>query len=313
MRPKLLVGVGVVAVAMLSTGIAEAAEKTAASYEVPVIQPEGVAYHAPSRTFFTGAGFEGTIARGSIDEPTAAVYSHSELTGRNAALGMLTDDEHLYVAGGGTGNLYVYDIASKAEVTHYSTGPGGAINDLDFAPNGDLYFTDSFRPAIYRVKHGTEAIETIHLDPEVDYTPQPVQAGPFNVNGIRVSEDGKHVLFNDTNDSMLYSMTVTENVADRVISKIALPAGTLNGPDGIELLGQTAYVVNNTGETISKITMSDDFLTGELISQTTNPDFHTPATIAYVKERNQLLVTNPEFFDPTGAGPPFYVIAIPLP
>lgn len=308
-RSKLLIGIGVLAVALSSTAVAQAADDAGATteYEVPVVQPEGVAWHAPSKSYFTGAGFEGTIARGRLDEPAAHEYSHSELTGRNSALGMLTDDTHLFVAGGTTGTLFVYDIASGAEVDHFDTGVGAAINDVALAPNGDLYFTDSFRPTIFRVAQGTHEVEAITLTPEIDNGPG------FNTNGIRVSKDGEHVLFVDTNDSKLYSMTVGANPAERTITEVALSGGALNGPDGIELLGHDLYVVNNMAETISKIEMSDDFLTGKVVSETTSPRFHTPTTIAYVAETKQLLVANAEFFDPTEAGPPFYVVAIPLP
>lgn len=65
-RAKLLVGATVRAVALSAATIAHAAEDAGAArdYTVPVLQSEGVAYHQPSRSYFTAAAFEGTLARG---------------------------------------------------------------------------------------------------------------------------------------------------------------------------------------------------------------------------------------------------------
>lgn len=306
-RRALAVAVAVLVVAPGPAATAHAAEDagTTTDHAVPVTMPEGVAWHAPSKTFFTGAAFEGTIARGTLDGERATVFSAGERTGRREALGMLTDAEHLYVAGGSTGSLLVYDIGTGDEVDRHETGIGGTLNDVALTPDGDLLATDSLRPAIFRIRGGT--VETFTLTPEVTYRPG------FNANGVRATKDGEYALFVDTDDNALYRMTLPADPADREITEVPISGGGLAGPDGIELLGHTLYVVNNAAETISKIDMSDDYSAGTVVGETTSPRFHTPTTISYVPSTDQLLVANAEFFDPSEPGAPYFVTAIPAP
>ena len=64
-------------------------------------------------------------------------------TGKSA-VGLKVKRGKLYVAGGGTGSITVYDIATKAQVAKFETGSGGFLNDLQVTRNGDVYVTDSF-------------------------------------------------------------------------------------------------------------------------------------------------------------------------
>jgi hypothetical protein len=50
-----------------------------------------------------------------------------------------------------SGTLYVYDIETKELLARFETGEGGSINDVAISKYGDVYFTDSIRPFIYRV------------------------------------------------------------------------------------------------------------------------------------------------------------------
>ena len=52
----------------------------------------------------------------------------------------------LYVAGGATGMIKVYDLKTKALVASFDTGAGGFLNDLVVTRKGDVFVTDSFRP-----------------------------------------------------------------------------------------------------------------------------------------------------------------------
>ena len=57
----------------------------------------------------------------------------------------------LYVAGGTTGQIVVYDIATRRQVASFDTGAGGFLNDLVVTSRGDVFVTDSFRPIIWHV------------------------------------------------------------------------------------------------------------------------------------------------------------------
>ena len=276
-------------------------------YVVPAEPPEGVVYDQRTKAFYGGDVSDGTLYRGTLDDPTAEVFLPPGAPGgRTEAIGVNVDKEgRLYVAGGSTGALFVYDIETKEQVARFDTGAGGFINDVTITKKGDVYFTDSFRPFIYKVteeqvESGGGSSEAISLAPEVEY-----QAG-FNANGIRATQNGKYIIFADTNDNKLYRLeTATEEIQEIQVR------GQTNNPDGLELRGHTLYVVDNRNELIVEVRLSGDYLEGRVVSNTTSPEFHTPTTVSIAGGR--LLVANAEFFDQSEPGPPYYVVSIPRP
>jgi sugar lactone lactonase YvrE len=254
---------------------------------------------------------DGLIYKGTLDDPTAEVFLPAGSDGRNEAIGVNVDNEgRLYIAGGSSGTLYVYDIETKELIARFETGEGGFINDVAISKNGDVYFTDSIRPFIYRVSEdqvedGGGTPEAIPLTPEVDYEGFP------NANGIRITPNGKYIIFADSNDGKLYRMVPAEDPTDREISEIGGVRGQTDNPDGLELRGHTLYVVNNQDELIIEVRLSGDYLGGRVVGNTTTPEFHTPTTASLA--RGRLLVANAEFFDQSEPGPPFYVVSIPRP
>ena len=307
----------VVAIAMVG-GVADAKSgrggKDTKEYVVPANPPEGVVYDRRTKAFYGGSVSDGTLYRGTLDDPTAEVFLPAGAPdGRTEAVGVNVDKEgRLYVAGGSTGTLFVYDIETKAPVARFETGSGGFINDVTVTKTGDVYFTDSFRPFIYRataeqVESGGGVPEAIPLAPEVNYGPGTQNpASPFNANGIRSTQNGKYVIFDDTNDGKLYRLeTATGEIQEIQVD------GRTDNPDGLELRGHTLYAVDNQNELIVKVRLSGNYLEGRVVSNTTSPEFHTPTTVSIAGGR--LLVANAEFFDQSEAGPPYYVVSIPKP
>jgi sugar lactone lactonase YvrE len=298
----------------LSTGaIAQAVRiaEDAREYEVPASPPEGVVYDQKTQAFYGGSVSDGLIYKGTLDDPTAEVFLPAGSDGRNEAIGVNVDNEgRLYIAGGSSGTLYVYDIKTKELIARFETGEGGFINDVAISKYGDVYFTDSIRPFIYRVSEdqvedGGGTPEAIPLTPEVDYEGFP------NANGIRITPNGKYIIFADSNDDKLYRMVPAEDPTEREISEIGVVRGQTDNPDGLELRGHTLYVVNNQDELIVEVRLSGDYLGGRVVGNTTTPEFHTPTTASLA--RGRLLVANAEFFDQSEPGPPFYVVSIPRP
>ncbi|MET1064269.1 MAG: hypothetical protein ABWX85_04805, partial [Arthrobacter sp.] len=83
-------------------------------------------------TFFAGDLLNGNIFRGDIEKGTAKLFITAP-EGR-AAVGMKVDRDNdlLFVAGGATGQAYVYDLETKKTVKVYDLAPAGAsfINDV---------------------------------------------------------------------------------------------------------------------------------------------------------------------------------------
>ena len=98
---------------------------------IPRGNPEGIAFDQRSRSFFVGITTDGAIYRGTLGSDTVAPFIPGA-TGK-AAIGLKVRRGKLYVAGGPTGAITVYDLATKAPVATFQTGDGR----LPQRPRGD--------------------------------------------------------------------------------------------------------------------------------------------------------------------------------
>ncbi|MBI4188731.1 MAG: SMP-30/gluconolactonase/LRE family protein [Chloroflexi bacterium] len=289
----------------------------AKTYALPGDQvfPEGIAYDSVSSSFFTGSTNDGTVFRGSLASGEVTVFSAGGVDGRTAAIGMKVDSQtrRLWVAGGGTGLMFVHNIDTGALIRKYSTPPAEQtfLNDVALAPNGDAYFTDSRRPVLFKV--GGSGAQPGELESWLDFTGTPVQftAGATALNGIVVSRDGAYIVVVHSGAQKLFRITV----ASKEVREVDL-GGTPQGGDGMVLDGQTLYVLarTQTGDMIVRIQMTADFSGGTIRDNFRDPSFAFPTTIA--KVGNRMLVVNSQF-NTRGAGQkprlPFTVSDIPIP
>ena len=284
------------------------------SYTLPgsAVYPEGVAYRAGSANFYVGSTTDGTIFKGTLGKKDTEVLLPPALE-RPSAIGMKVDETgRLFVAGGASGKMFVYDTGSEALIKAFdtpATAPGGTfINDVALTPEG-AYFTDSSRPVLFRVARTASGVG--ELTPWLDFTGTALkyQTG-FNLNGIAASTDGKYLIVVQSNTGKLFRITV----ADKAVAEIDLGGGTVMSGDGILLSGQTLYVVRNSATLIVPVTMSADFSSGRLGTAFTDPSLRFPTTIA--QNGSRLLVVNSQF-DKRGPGLtpelPFTVSSVALP
>jgi sugar lactone lactonase YvrE len=233
-------------------------------------QPEGIAT-SPGGAFFVG----------SI--PTGAVYRGSLRTGRGDVLVQPQDgrqaigvDYHrglLFVAGGPTGDGYVYDARSGENVAAFDfTGEASFVNDV-VATRRAAWFTDSQRPFLYRVERGPGG--SIGGSAEaVELTGDFQMAAGFNVNGIDATPNGRTLIIVQSNTGKLFTVDTSG-----VTSEIDLGGGSVPNGDGILLRGRTLYVVQNRLNQIAVIRLSRDLESGEIVDTLTDPDFDVPTTI----------------------------------
>src|SRR5215204_6243149 len=103
-------------------------------------------------TFYAGDLFAGDIFRGNVRRGTAELFIDAP-AGR-MAVGMAAALSHglLFVAGGFTGQAYVYDTRTGATVATYQFGapPATLVNDVALTKDG-AWFTDSFQAQLYFV------------------------------------------------------------------------------------------------------------------------------------------------------------------
>jgi sugar lactone lactonase YvrE len=216
----------------------------------------------------------------------------------------------LFVSGGATGGMFVYNLADGALLAKFSTGKQPTfINDVIVAPNGDAFFTDSQNPILYRVFTNSSGALANEAWLNLTNTPIQYQQG-FNLNGIAATSDGKYLITVQSNTGKLYRIATTT----KEIEIINLGGQLVTNGDGILLDGRILYVVRNQDGVIVKIQLAEDYASGTVVSSTGNSAFAYPTTIA--KANDRLLVVNSQFDKRGGnAQPvlPFTIVSVVAP
>ncbi len=276
-----------VTILVVMLGIIPLAQQVAAKGRAPVFpdiiplpdgfQPEGVV---------TGRGptlYAGSLADGSIYEADLRTGAGTILVppqdGR-VAVGLAFDKRsgYIFVAGGETGQAYVYDSATGAEVASYTlTEPGTFVNDV-IVTREAAYFTDSSRPVLYRLPLlpggrlvGDEAIEEIPLTGDFVFVP-----GAFNANGIEATQNGKYLILVHTERGELYRVDPDTGEA----TLIDLQGGAVPSGDGLLFVGNTLYVVQNFLNQIAVVDLDRSYTAGEIEGIITDEAFRIPTTLA---------------------------------
>jgi len=265
--------------------------------------PEGVTFDQRTDAFFVGATRDGTIYRGTLDSTTVTEFIPGA-PGRSA-IGLKASGRKLYVAGGTTGAISVFDIATQQEVAAFATGPGGFLNDLVVTPSGDVYVTDSFRPMLWhvtaaQVAAGAGTVEAIPVGPEIQYS-----AG-FNLNGIVAREHGDELIVVQSNTGKLFRIDFDENAVNgRTIQQIGVEP--LVGGDGMLLdRGRLIVVQGGPPPTLAFVQLEGDARRGRVVDRRTDATLRGPSTIA--RARQLYLVVNADF---ATSRTPFTVSGIP--
>lgn len=297
-------------------GAFAAAQGATERFELPGedVYPEGIAYGAGSGAFYTGSSTDGTIFRGDARTGGAEVWlSGDDEATLDAAYGMALDRRgRLWVAGGPTGEIAVYDTGSGELVRRLETPEADDTFLNDVVTAGEhAYVTDSSRPTLFRIAAGEEVGE---VEAWLDLSDGPIeyQSGEFlegvNLNGIVATSDGSHLITVDMNDGRLYRI----DTDTREITPIDLGDETVRNGDGLVLDGRTLYVVRIAEEEIVTIGLEEDLAAGRVESRFEDPSFTWPATAARAGDR--LLVVNTQFNRQEEGDPelPFTVSSVPV-
>ena len=207
--------------------------------------PEGVAYRSETGDFYVGSTTDGTVFRGNVEggPKEAKVFLEPESDGRTTAIGMEVDKERrLFIAGGETGRIFVYDIESANLVRRLDTPDAEPtfLNDVAVTPNGGAYFTDSMRPVLFRVTSTDGGVGEAEPWLNLEGTPAEYEEG-FNFNGIDATEDGRYLVAVQSNTGELFRI----DTESKEVVEIDLGGETLANGDGLLLDGRTVYVVRN--------------------------------------------------------------------
>jgi len=237
-------------------------------------------------TFYAGDLFAGDIFRGDVQHGTAELFIDAP-AGRQA-VGMVADLAHelLFVAGGFTGQGYVYDTGTGSTVATYQfASSASVVNDVALTKDG-AWFTDSVQAKLYFVPVSAAGVpgpfSTLALSgPAAD------TSGAFNLNGIQATSDGKTLIVAHSANGALYTVDPVTG-ASATIAGVSAP-----NVDGIVLDGTRLWAVRNFDNQVARVRLSPHLTSGVVEEVITSDLFQVPATAARFGSR--LAVVNAKF------------------
>lgn len=258
--------------------------------------PEGMAF-GTGTTVYVGSIMTGAVWRGDVRGGTGKLLVPE--TADRSATGIKYDDRtrRLFVAGGMTGQAYVYDASTGATLASYQLATPAQVqagetlvNDVVVLRDA-VYFTESFQPVIYRLPLGKDgklpaagAVQVVPLGGEYTFVP----GGAFNATGIAATPDGRWLILMNSEDGTLYRVDPGTGRASRVALGSPLTFG-----DGIILDGRTLFVVQSAPDQVSVVHMSADYGSAAVERVITDSNFAFPTALGELG--NALYVLNGRF------------------
>jgi sugar lactone lactonase YvrE len=286
-----------------------AAARTFTFDPAPKANPEGIVFDQRLRRFFVSDTGDGKIYSGTLGSTTMTPF----IPGPGAAaVGLEVRGNRLYVAGGPSGEIRVYNLRTKEQVAKFDTGSGGFLNDLAVTSSGDVFVTDSFRPTLWhvtpaQVRAGRGEPQALDVSGGIPFE---TTAGVFNLNGI-VATSGHQLIVVDSNTGRLFRIDLNQrrNAIRRIdrIEGATVPTG-----DGM-ILDRRRLVVVQGGNAATNVPTQISFVKlrrgarrAQVQSSRRSRRLVGPSTIA--RARNLYLVVNANFSAPTVAP---NVVALP--
>ncbi|MCU1645359.1 MAG: superoxide dismutase [Nocardia sp.] len=289
------------------------------AYELPDAQayPESIAADGRSGAIYLSSFLDGAVYRATPGKQQAEVFLPAGADGRQTANGVKVDAAGRLWVIDHTHGVAVYDTGTRALIARFDVREAQPfVNDLAITADGTVYLTDSVRPVIYRitpqqfgdaVAHGGRAeLSTFSdLGPAKDAAAQNATA----LNGLVVDSTGRYLLAVDMPNGDLYRVALD---GQQSIRKVTLHGGSMVDGDGLELRGDTLWVVHNKSDAISRWRITDDGATAELQQRVTDPALDIPTSIVHVGDRALVAISQFDKNGPYGAGTPgpFTVAAV---
>jgi sugar lactone lactonase YvrE len=267
--------------------------------------PEGITA-GPDTTVFVGSAFGG----GGIYQADVRTGEGSILVQPTGTMAIGTEYEadanRLWVAGGATAEVRVYDASSGALLETYELGHIGFLNDL--------VVTDT---AVYVTDSPFDHLDVLPFGPD-DALPDPADVHQltlgggfellpgFNLNGI--VEARGWLIAVQSNAAKLWRIDPETGEA----TEISLGAGVnvMNG-DGLELHGRTLFVVQNQLNRVAVFELGPQLQSATRVALLEDPDpdpligLSVPTTAAWIG--GALYVVNARFGTPVTPDTPYWI------
>lgn len=267
----------------------------------PGFQPEGIAAHGT--TIFVGSLADGSIWAGDVRTGEGDIL----VPGEEGAISVGMDHEdganRLWVAGGATGQVRVFDSVS-GEALGVWQFEAGFINDIVITDAG-AFATDSQQPQVLHVPLGDDGTlpaedggRSIAISGDLEYVEG------FNANGI-VARDGWLLIVQSATGGLF-----RVDPASGTSFAIATGEEGVTGGDGLELHGDVLYAVRWGGDQVAALELGPLTDTAALIARLTSDDFDVPTTVAVADD--QLWVVNARFGTDATAETEYWITRLPL-
>jgi sugar lactone lactonase YvrE len=269
LRNATIIGIAVLALLVPAAPADSPAQRTIALPDE--FRPEGIA-SGERDSFYVGSIPQGSVFRGSYRTGEGAVLVPPHPGRNHTGLKVDTRFDRLFVAGGPSQGIYVYDAKTGADRANFELPDAGFVNDVVLTREA-AYFTDSLVQQLYRVPIGKRGrlgeLERLPITGDL------VFEDGFNANGIEALSDGRTLIVVQTNLGKLFTVDARSGRS----REIELDAPVTNG-DGILLHGRTLYVVQNQDNKVAVVDLDRRLREGEVEDELTDPRLDVPTTIA---------------------------------
>jgi outer membrane protein assembly factor BamB len=288
------------AIALALTAIPTVAAPFPARIDLPDgWRPEGITA-GRGTTVFAGSMANGAIAR--IDVRTGAVdpdFAPGAPGRVDVGLDYEPGADRLWVAGGPTGQVRVYDASSGDLLQTYAV-TAGFLNDV-VVTKGAVYVTDSLIQQLIVIPLGNgKGVPAPSAAFALPITGDFVYGQGFNANGI--VEFGGYLIVPKSSTGQLFA--IDPSTGDSVE---LLPAGSVTAADGLELRGSNLYVIRNQLGIVDVYGIRGSDL--RLLRTIQGVGTDVPTTGAFVAGR--LWVVNARFSTPPTPDTPYWITQLP--
>jgi hypothetical protein len=265
--------------------------------------PEGITA-GRGTTVFAGSLANGAIWKGDVRTGKGSIL----VPGVSGTVAVGVEYERranrLWVAGGATGAVRVYNATTGALLKTYTFAPAGFLNDL-VVTRGAVYVTDSGIQQLDVIPLGRAgalpdqaATRTLPLTGDISFV-----AGEFNANGIAAARGWLVVV--QSNAGKLFRV----NPRTGVTRAIDLGGASVTAGDGLELRGSTLYVVRNQLNQVAVFRLGARLAKARLKGTITRPGLDVPTTVAF--QAGRLWTVNARFNTPVTPTTEYWISRLP--
>jgi hypothetical protein len=254
----------------------------------PGWMPEGITA-GDGTTIYVGSLAGGGVWAGSVRTGLGDVLVPA-WGGAATGVEFETDANRLWVAGGPTGTVRVYDATSGDLLRQYMFGPAGGtfLNDLVVTDDA-VYVTDSFNAWLDVIPLGPDD----SLPAQAGVTTLPLEgitfeAGRINANGI-VATRGWLLVVDSFTGGLFRVDPATGDATELSTGGVSVANG-----DGLELRGSTLYVVRNQNQLVEAFRLGSGLTSAAPLGELSAFDvLSVPTTAAF--QAGSVWVVNARF------------------